>query len=149
MLRIRNNKEKVKKFTPPFTACKVEASPPLPLLLIVDDDMQILRVCRRLLKNMFCIETASNAYDASVLLSKYRFEAILTDFDMPGEDGLRLLRRVRRTHPLIRRVLFSGSSPEELSESILSGLVHAFVPKPAGREELVAALRWNSANSLN
>lgn len=149
MLRIRTNKENTREFALPIPTCKTQTSAYLPLLLIVDDDSQILRVSKRLLKSMFRIETASNAYEAAYLLKRKYYEAILTDFEMPGKSGLWLLEIARKYHPLIRRVLFSGSSPGNLPELIQSGLVHSFVAKPAGREELVASLTDDCEHSPN
>jgi len=113
----------------------------LPTLLLVDDDVQVLKVAKRLLGTEWIVETATNANEAALLLSKNSYDTILTDFEMPGNNGIWLLNVVKETQPHIRRVLFSGSQPNDLPQHMGSGLVECFVAKPTNRKELIESLR--------
>jgi two-component system response regulator HupR/HoxA len=111
-----------------------------PTLLIVDDDVQVLKVACRLLNDDWDIITATNAKEASEILRKTRFDTVLVDYEMPGENGIWLLSEIKRMHPETRRVLFSGSQPMELRQHLGDGVVDCFVPKPTSREQLRESL---------
>jgi DNA-binding NtrC family response regulator len=139
MLRIRRNKLGGWRTHHPYSVRKNNFVP-YPTLLLVDDDEQVLRVAARLLGDTWDISTAKNADEAAEILKTRTFDTILTDYDMPGENGISLLIKAMRCHPHSRRVLFSGSTPQELSTYLHSGVIHCFIPKPAGRKELMASL---------
>lgn len=141
MLRIRTNKVTAPEFILPYRMEGIATEAAMPSLLIVDDDEQVLRVAVRLLRGAWRIETASNAFDAIRILREKRYDALLTDYEMPGENGLWLLEQARRYQPAIRRVLFSGNGPSDLSDHLHSGLVHCFVAKPPERQTLSDSLK--------
>jgi DNA-binding NtrC family response regulator len=140
MMRIRTNKEVTGVPVPMLRFLSEEVRKDLPSLLIVDDDEQVIRVSVRLLCGAWNIDTAPSAEAAVHLLRLKRYDAILSDFEMPDKNGLWLLRAARAMQPHTRRVLFSGSGPCDLALHLQSGLVHDFVSKPSGKEELIAAL---------
>ena len=140
MLRIRTNRETQATFVLPFSMRRTPREVLKPSLLIVDDDTQVLRVSVRLLSSLYTIEAANDPLEAAYLLRHRRFDAILTDYEMPGENGLWVLEIARKYHPDARRVLFSGSGPENIAMYTASGLVHSFIAKPSSRDALIAAL---------
>jgi two-component system, NtrC family, response regulator HupR/HoxA len=119
----------------PYTLRK-KAERARPTLLIVDDDVQVLRVACRLLNDHWDIITAANAEEASAILRRTQFDTVLVDYEMPGENGIWLLSEIKRFHPHTRRVLFSGSQPMELRQNMGNGVVDCFVSKPTSREQL-------------
>lgn len=138
MLHVRRNVLGGWRARHPYVTAKAAAQHPT--LLLVDDDEYLVRVAIRLLGEQFDIATARNAEDALKLLKIRSFDAILTDYDMPGQNGIWLLLEAMQSHPKSRRVLFSGTTPQELPVYLLSGVVHCFVPKPTSRAELIACL---------
>jgi DNA-binding NtrC family response regulator len=112
-------------------------------LLIVDDDVHVLNASRRLLCDEWEVETAGSAEQAVVLLRVNRYNAILSDFDMPGKNGVWLLSEVKRSNPKTRRVLISGTYPHGYSSHMESGVVECFLPKPANRPTILASLIKN------
>ena len=109
-------------------------------LLVVDDDIQVLHVARRILEKEWEIYTARTASEAAEMIKTNCFDTVLSDFEMPGRDGIWLLSEVKRLWPTTRRVLFSGSQPTGLAESLQSGVVECFLPKPSSRDELTSSL---------
>ncbi len=149
MMRVRTNKEFAKA---PVTMLRIPSKgskKELPRLLIVDDDEQVLRVSVRLLCRTWQIQTAHSAKEAAHYLQMMHFDAILTDFEMPNENGLWLLAEVRALQPNAKRVLFSGSGPRDLFVHLQSGLVHDFVSKPTSREALLTSLSGNAKHCPN
>jgi type IV pilus assembly protein PilB len=73
------------------------ASPRKPRVLVVDDDPQLLEAVRDLLLEAhYDVATASGGGDALALVYQAPPDLVLTDLQMPGMDGLELLKRLRR-----------------------------------------------------
>ena len=65
-------------------------------ILVVDDDPRLRDLLRRYLSdNGFSVYTADNAATMSKLWLRERFDLLVLDLMMPGEDGLAVLRRLR------------------------------------------------------
>jgi CheY-like chemotaxis protein len=65
-------------------------------ILVVDDD-QLNRqvVARRLAREGYFTEMAASAQDALEMLGRQRFDLVLLDLDMPGINGIEMLKRMR------------------------------------------------------
>ena len=67
-----------------------------PKLLVVDDDPRLRDLLRRYLgENGFQVYVADNGVTMNRLWLRERFDALILDLMMPGEDGLQILRRLR------------------------------------------------------
>ena len=109
--------------------------------LIVDDQPDLLRLFSLWLRGSCASAVARDAVSALTMLAEQSFDAIVTDYDMPGHTGLWLLERVRERAPAIRRVLMSGTERASFRAAIDSGLVAMFVQKPLDRGSFLQALR--------
>ncbi len=69
-----------------------------------------------------------------------RFDAVVTDYDMPGENGVWLLERVQQGCPRTKRILVSGSDPAELKAHLSTSAVEFFFPKPADKNAILSSL---------
>ena len=87
-------------------------------MLLVDDDDRVLSSLRRSLRREpFEIETAGNAAQALERLAAAPSVAlVISDFRMPGMNGLELLKIVRQRHRSTLRMLLSGWT-SEISEA--------------------------------
>src|SRR5262249_6235320 len=100
-------------------------------ILLVDDEEPVLRTLRRFLtRDGFLVDTARNAEEAlSQLRAGLTPQVVISDFRMPGEDGVSFLKRVRREWPMIQRVLMTGhaaiSTPPD---AINPPHTHSFLP---------------------
>jgi len=66
-------------------------------LLVVDDDPEGLELAKLVLINAGAeVRTAPSAGDAMTILEGWAPDALITDLEMPGEDGFTLLSRARR-----------------------------------------------------
>ncbi|MBL9037092.1 MAG: response regulator [Archangium sp.] len=109
-------------------------------VLVVDDDEFIRRWLRRLFADVAFVYLAADASEARTALKEFHFDAVLSDFAMPGEDGLSLLRHVAAVAPESRRVLFSADVPAGASDAVALGQVSAVLEKPARGERVRAAV---------
>jgi len=106
---------------------------PVQNILIVDDETLVARAAARALRSdMLAVHVASGPEAALEMLSRHRFDLVLSDFDMPVLDGVGLLDEVRRRHPRVCRVLMSADPPADLPERLRSGEIEHFEAKPFG-----------------
>ncbi len=111
-------------------------------VLFVDDEPNVLRGLRRLLRgmrhewDMVFVESGAEALEA---LEKGPFDVIVTDMRMPGMDGADLLSQVMERYPWIVRIVLSGHSEKEM---ILKAArpTHQFLSKPCDPELLKATV---------
>ncbi|MGP9810384.1 response regulator transcription factor [Rhodopseudomonas sp. NSM] len=78
-------------------------------VLIVDDDPSIGAAINTLLHYRGYRTTyAADASSGTEAFNKYAFDLVLADIFMPGENGLSMISRFRRTSPLVPIIAISG-----------------------------------------
>jgi CheY-like chemotaxis protein len=66
-------------------------------VLVVDDELDPQALARMVLEQHGAtVTTASSAAEARTVLDRGRFDVLVSDIGMPGEDGLSLLRTIRK-----------------------------------------------------
>ena len=65
--------------------------------------------------------------------------AVLVDKDMPGEDGMWLIERIRERHPAVAMLLATGDSSIPPRVSLSPGVI-AYLLKPFERAAVIAAV---------
>jgi signal transduction histidine kinase len=109
-------------------------------ILVVDDNADMRRYLRRILKAYWTVETCSDGIRALAKVRKSVPELVIADLMMPGLDGLSLLHALRedaKTAELPVMVL-SARSNEEASIEALNAGADDYLPKPFSAQELVA-----------
>lgn len=70
-----------------------------PRILVVDDDSRLRDLLRQFLTNNgFHVSVAENAEQMNRLWLRERFDAVVLDVMMPGEDGISILKRIRASN---------------------------------------------------
>jgi signal transduction histidine kinase/FixJ family two-component response regulator len=113
-------------------------------ILLVDDEEAVLRTLRRFLaRDGFLVQTARNAADAlAQLRAGLEPHVVISDFRMPGEDGIAFLKHVRQEWPMVQRVLMTGHADiSALEEAINASQIYRFLPKPWDERSLLATVR--------
>jgi DNA-binding NtrC family response regulator len=77
-------------------------------VLVVDDEYPVLVTAAAILSEDFRVMTATNADAAMKLLSQHTFDVLCTDFNMPGRNGIQLLREATAAQPHLSGVLVTG-----------------------------------------
>lgn len=78
-------------------------------ILWVDDDPGIQRLAHMMLGEQHEIDTALNGREALDKFAERPFDAVITDFSMPGLNGCQLIARLRAEQPSLPCVLVTGS----------------------------------------
>jgi len=91
-------------------------------VLHVDDDACILRISKRILEltGAYEVETASSVGEAFDKMGKDKYDVVVSDYHMPGKDGLQFLKELREKGNRISFVLFSGEGRDEIRIDALS-----------------------------
>jgi signal transduction histidine kinase/CheY-like chemotaxis protein/streptogramin lyase len=114
-------------------------------LLVVEDDPTIRTVLVDLLGTFgHRVAAGANGLDALRLLGESRFDAALFDLDLPGVDGLRLARMVRKRPGAdadLPLVAITANSTSGIEAQCREAGFDAFLRKPAGAAALEAAVR--------
>jgi len=63
------------------------------------------------------------------------FDCIVSDYQMPGRDGLEVLKEVRAEHPNIPFILFTGKGSEEVASESISLGVTDYLQKDGGTDQ--------------
>ena len=103
----------------------------MPKLLIVDDDpvdRELARRCVERLDDLEVIE-AEDGRRALQLIGEAAPDLVLTDLRMPGLDGLELVKRVSRDHPMVPLILMTARGSEQVSADALAAGAASYVPK--------------------
>lgn len=111
-------------------------------LLWVDDDPQMLSTIAKCLRGQFDLYTALNVDDALFLIdSSEPFAVVVSDYEMPGADGVELLSSLKVTQPDTVRMMLTGESDQDIAvKAVNNGSVFRFLSKPIYPDEVLAAV---------
>lgn len=125
-------------------------------LLLVDDDPRALSGLKRLFhKDGYRLITAGSGTEAIALVKSASVHAALIDYQMPGMDGLELLRRLLRKDPQMQVIMLTGQGKIETAVAAMKAGAADFLEKPFQPEalrvrirQLVQIWRLRSENNL-
>jgi two-component system KDP operon response regulator KdpE len=118
-----------------------ENSPHLPIVLVIDDELQIRRLLRVTLEgNGYRVFEAATGKEGLIEAAQRRPDAIIIDLGLPDMDGVEVLKRLREWSQSPVLVL-SVREGEDDKVSALDNGADDFVIKPFSTAELLARLR--------
>lgn len=106
-------------------------------LLLIDDDKGILEAMADYMRSLgHRVETARNAHEALGRVRECPFDLVLSDVNLPDQDGFSVLESIRKTNPDTPVVLITGyGTIESAVEAIRLGAFD-YLTKPLIDEEL-------------
>jgi sigma-B regulation protein RsbU (phosphoserine phosphatase) len=112
-------------------------------ILLVDDDEMLLAGLKRQLRNKFRVETAISGEEAVKMVEeKGPYAVVVSDYMMPGMNGIDFLRRVKQTDPDTIRMMLTGSADITTAiKAVNEGSIYKFHPKPCPAEILGDAIQ--------
>ena len=114
-----------------------------PRTLFVDDEPHVLSALRRQLCNLFDIDTAACGEEGlEVVTSRGPFAVVVSDYRMPGMNGVTFLSKVRDVSPDTVRVVLTGHADMEAAiAAVNEGNVFRFLTKPCPAFNLIRVLQ--------
>lgn len=108
-------------------------------ILCVDDERNVLRSLERIfLDDDYLILTAVSGEEGLELLSAMpQVQVVISDYRMPGMNGVEFLKEVFNRHPDTIRIVLSGyADTAAVVAAINEGKIYKFIPKPWNDDEL-------------
>ena len=119
-------------------------TPPLPNLLIVDDDVALRTAFARALERVgYSVTTATGSPEVLQFIADNEPALVLLDNHMPGTGGIELIQQIRQrwSSEQLPVVLISGSSIQgEIDEAMKAG-ANDFRRKPVDLADLIATVQ--------
>ena len=110
-------------------------------ILVVDDDVTILRVFKNILeKEGYIVETVNTGKAAVERIKKEKFNVCLIDVKLPDMDGTELLLKLVNKPETIK-IIVTGFSSDEVGKKAADYGADDFLVKPVKPEELIATVR--------
>ena len=112
-------------------------------ILCVDDEPATLNILVRQLRPIFDVSTAPNPEAALKKIDAGEtYQAIVSDYTMPGANGVELLSMLRTMAPGSARVLLTGETDFDIAvDAVNRGKIHQFLSKPWKKEKLIHAIQ--------
>jgi CheY-like chemotaxis protein len=110
-------------------------------ILIAEDDAFCREAMEHLLQSLgYETRSCSCGKDALACLEEENFDFLITDFQMPGMDGLELIRKARNLDRTMAVILVTGIPPEDLGDRLKKSRVNGFLSKPLDWQNLILLL---------
>ncbi|MBU0580604.1 MAG: sigma-54 dependent transcriptional regulator [Candidatus Margulisbacteria bacterium] len=100
-------------------------------ILIVDDEKDILNMLSKpLVKEGYRVETAENGKDALAIIKKGNMDVVFLDYNMPGDNGLVVLDKIKAHHPDIFVIMITAHAEIDLAVNAIKAGAYDFLSKP-------------------
>ena len=110
-------------------------------LLLVDDDPELRELIGEYLtKQGFDVKTAENGREMDGVLQRHRIDLVLLDLMLPGEDGLSIAKRLKKTEGL--PIIMISAQGQDVDRIVgLEIGADDYLGKPFNPRELLARIR--------
>ncbi|MFT4885081.1 MAG: PAS domain S-box-containing protein, partial [Natronomonas sp.] len=101
-------------------------------VLHVEDDPEFAEVAKTFLEredDRITVETATRPEAGLEFLVAHEVDCIVSDYDMPGTNGIEFLEAVRAEHPDLPFILYTGKGSEEVASDAISAGVTDYLQK--------------------
>lgn len=111
-------------------------------ILVVDDDARLRDLLRRYLSEQgFSVWVAENATALNKLWQRERFDLVVLDLMLPGEDGLSICRRIRAARDNTPIIMLTAKGDDVDRIVGLEMGADDYLPKPFNPRELLARIQ--------
>ena len=113
----------------------------LPILFVDDEPSLRLLFRRQMRRQGFDVHLAADVEEATALATTIEFGAVVTELQMPGNNGLELIRRLQTVSPDLSVVLVSGDQRLAIpDDQWIDRTLVSIIPKPWDTSELLTVL---------
>ena len=113
-----------------------------PRLLLVDDEIPFVANLLKLLSRRgYEVSTAHDGDSALRLVQEREFDVVILDQNMPGKDGIRVLRELKKKQPHLEVVILTGYGSVDMALKGFELGIYDYTSKPIQLADLEAKIR--------
>jgi DNA-binding NtrC family response regulator len=106
-------------------------------ILVIDDEASQRESLQGFLQHIgHEVHAAERAADGLTLLESHALDVVITDFRMPGMNGLEVVESVKKISPLIEIILITAFGDIDLAVSAMKAGAYDFLTKPIDLDQL-------------
>jgi DNA-binding response OmpR family regulator len=106
-------------------------------LLIVDDEVEICEFLKSFFEDRdFEVAVANGGSQALEKVAAFHPEVVLLDIQMPGMDGLQVLKKIKETYPKVKVIMVTAVETQEKIEEAMRFGADNYITKPLSLEYL-------------
>lgn len=110
-------------------------------ILVVDDEIQVVHIFRDLLTQQgYEVEDCDNGDDAILKVTNGKFDLVLTDINLPGVDGLEVIRAAKAADKDTCVILITGYASTTTAIDALRQGAYDYITKPFDLWETAKAI---------
>jgi len=120
-------------------------------ILVVDDDNRIRDLLKEYLnENDYIVSTSENAINAKIKVDQFKFDLIVLDVMMPGQNGYDLTREIKKNYKIPIILLTAKGEVENRIKGLELG-ADDYISKPFEPKELLLRIKniTNKGNKIN
>jgi len=111
-------------------------------VLLVDDEEEFVEaLAQRLEVRDFDVTTALSGADALDRIEEKEIDLVILDVQMPGVDGLEVLRQIKQRKPLIEVIMLTGHATVQMAIDGMKLGAFDFLIKPVNIDDLIEKMR--------
>ncbi|HAK12091.1 MAG: response regulator transcription factor [Chitinophagaceae bacterium] len=119
-------------------------------ILLVEDEKIFNEVVKsQLTKNGFNVDSVLNAEEGEQLFKKHKYDLVLLDIYLPGENGFQLCKKFRDINPAVPILMFSSQGDVNHKLDAFSLGADDYIVKPFHINELIARMKVFIKRSLS
>ena len=113
-----------------------------PRLLLVDDEIPfVANLLKLLLRRGYEVSTAHDGDSALRLVQEREFDVVILDQNMPGKDGITVLRELKKKQPHLEVVILTGYGSVDMALKGFELGIYDYTSKPIQLGDLEAKIR--------
>ena len=113
-----------------------------PRLLLVDDEIPFVENLLKLLtRRGYEVSTAHDGDSALRIVQEREFDVVILDQNMPGKDGITVLRELKKKQPHLEVVILTGYGSVDMALKGYEFGIYDYISKPIQLADLEAKIR--------
>ena len=119
-----------------------------PIVLIVEDHLEMRNFIQECLSDQYRILTATNGLEALQVIGQEKVDLVLSDVMMPKMDGLQLLNELKSspTYVDLSIIMLTARADQNNKLAALTNGVDDYITKPFDPEELLCRVKYVISN---
>ena len=113
------------------------------IVVIVDDDLEITLLFREALKDISRVKIFTFTDPVLALehfqVNEYAYVLVISDFKMPGLNGMEFLKKIKGLNPFVRTILMTAFEVVDkiFRDYAKNKIIDEFLQKPIGMHDLI------------